>query len=82
MDFAFFVFIPFHFPPSPQNENGYFIQNGLCLPILNSQPALPNELTRRINQDDGTASDAEEKDSDEHSCDEDSNGDVNDEIDI
>ena len=69
-------------PPSPLNENGYFIQNGLCLPILNSQPALPNELTRRINQDDGTDSDTEEEDSDEHSCDEDSNEDVDDQIDI
>ena len=58
------VLLKFHdpsAPPNPLNENGYFLRNGLCLPIMNSQPALPTELITVVPTEESTDNESDDE---------------------
>ena len=51
-------------PPNPRNH-GYYILNGLCLPILSTMQALPDELDRDVKSHIVTDGNTDDTDSEE-----------------
>ena len=61
------VFLNFQNPESPPNplDNGYHMNNNLCVPIMYTKPSLPDNLVSNISLEHDFITEDNESDSDE-----------------